>query len=111
MMMYRVRGAILIGIILTSIISWPRSTPVTYFPHSVTGDALFDYFKQVVAFHKLKHIGNVIDVSDGFYHNIIQFSKNLFLHSLNTGTNIGVIVFYNSLSSNDPLATAMSGMP
>ncbi|KIM44094.1 hypothetical protein M413DRAFT_25573 [Hebeloma cylindrosporum] len=61
MMMYRVRGAILIGILLTSIISWPRPTAVTYFPHTATGDALFDYFKQVVAFHKLEKVGNVID--------------------------------------------------
>jgi AGZA family xanthine/uracil permease-like MFS transporter len=64
-MMYRVRGAILIGILLTSIISWPRPTSVTYFPHTATGDALFDYFKQVVTFHKLKKVGNVIDVRYG----------------------------------------------
>lgn len=62
-MMYRVRGAILIGILLTSIISWPRGTPVTYFPHTASGDALFDYFKQVVSFHRLEKIGNAIDVS------------------------------------------------
>jgi xanthine/uracil/vitamin C permease (AzgA family) len=62
-MLYRVRGAILIGILLTSIISWPRSTPVTYFPHTTTGDALFNYFKQVVTFHKLEKVGNAIDVS------------------------------------------------
>jgi AGZA family xanthine/uracil permease-like MFS transporter len=61
--MYRIRGAILIGIILTAIISWPRPTPVTYFPHTPTGDALFDYFKQVVTFHKLEKVGNVIDVN------------------------------------------------
>ncbi|KAJ3492690.1 hypothetical protein NLJ89_g11181 [Agrocybe chaxingu] len=61
LMMYRVRGAILIGIILTSIVSWPRPTPVTFFPHTPTGDALFDYFKQVVTFHKLSKVGNVID--------------------------------------------------
>lgn len=63
LMMYRVRGAILIGILLTSIISWPRGTPVTYFPHTDAGDALFDYFKKVVTFHKLQKIGNAIDVS------------------------------------------------
>lgn len=62
MMMYRIRGAILLGILLVSIISWPRSTAVTYFPHTASGDALFDYFKNVVTFHKLKHVGNVIDV-------------------------------------------------
>ncbi|KJA22386.1 hypothetical protein HYPSUDRAFT_202188 [Hypholoma sublateritium FD-334 SS-4] len=61
LMMYRVRGAILLGILLTSIISWPRGTPVTYFPHTDSGDALFDYFKNVVQFHKLQKIGNVID--------------------------------------------------
>uniref|UniRef100_A0A8H7XMK2 Xanthine/uracil permease n=1 Tax=Psilocybe cubensis TaxID=181762 RepID=A0A8H7XMK2_PSICU len=65
MMMYRIRGAILLGILLVSIISWPRSTAVTYFPHTPSGDALFDYFKNVVTFHKLKHVGNVIDYNYG----------------------------------------------
>ncbi|KAF8180856.1 purine transporter [Pholiota molesta] len=65
LMMYRVRGAILIGILLTSIISWPRGTPVTYFPHTDAGDALFDYFKKVVTFHKLQKIGNAIDYHYG----------------------------------------------
>lgn len=65
MMMYRVRGAILLGILLTAIISWPRPTPVTYFPHTEAGDALFAFFKKVVAFHKLDHVGNVIDYNYG----------------------------------------------
>lgn len=63
LMLYRVKGAILIGIFLTSIISWPRPTAVTYFPHTPAGDDLFDFFKKVVTFHPLQHIGNVIDVS------------------------------------------------
>lgn len=63
LMLYRIKGAILIGIFLTSIISWPRPTSVTYFPHTPAGDDLFDFFKKVVTFHPLKHIGNVIDVS------------------------------------------------
>lgn len=62
LMLYRVRGAILIGIFLVSIISWPRPTSVTYFPYTEAGDALFDYFKQVVTFHPLTKVGNVIDV-------------------------------------------------
>jgi adenine/guanine/hypoxanthine permease len=62
-MLYRVRGSILIGIFLTSIISWPRSTPVTYFPHTPEGDALFDFFKQVVAFHDINAISKAITVS------------------------------------------------
>ncbi|KAK2462181.1 hypothetical protein APHAL10511_005813 [Amanita phalloides] len=60
-MMYHVQGAILIGIFLTAIVSWPRQTAVTYFPHTATGDKMFDFFKQVVTFHKLRKIGNVID--------------------------------------------------
>ncbi|KAJ7874698.1 permease family-domain-containing protein [Mycena olivaceomarginata] len=62
LMLYRVRGAILIGIFLTSIVSWPRPTAVTYFPHTPAGDALFDYFKQVVTFHRIQKVGNAIDV-------------------------------------------------
>ena len=63
LMIYRVRGAILIGIFLVSIISWPRPTPVTLFPHTDAGNAAFDYFKQVVNFRKLEKVGNVLDVS------------------------------------------------
>ncbi|KAF9467644.1 xanthine/uracil permease [Collybia nuda] len=68
LMLYRVRGAILIGIFLTSIISWPRPTPVTYFPHTPVGDDLFNYFKQVVTFHKLDKIGNAIQFNYGNGH-------------------------------------------
>jgi len=56
LMMYRVKGAIIAGILLVSIISWPRPTPVTYFPHTPLGDSAFDFFKQVVAFRPIKHI-------------------------------------------------------
>ncbi|KAH9015923.1 permease family-domain-containing protein [Lactarius pseudohatsudake] len=61
LMMYRVKGAILIGIFLTSIISWPRGTSVSVFPHTDAGDAAFDFFKKVVTFHPIKLIGNAID--------------------------------------------------
>jgi AGZA family xanthine/uracil permease-like MFS transporter len=67
MMMYRVRGAILLGILLVSIISWPRPTPVTYFPHDDLGDQRFDFFKKIVTFHPLQKIGNAIDVGDRFW--------------------------------------------
>ncbi|KAJ6602387.1 permease family-domain-containing protein [Mycena vulgaris] len=65
LMLYRVRGAILIGIFLTAIISWPRPTPVTYFPYTDAGNAAFDYFKQVVTFHSLEKVGNAIDFHYG----------------------------------------------
>jgi len=61
LMMYRIRGAILFGIFLVSIISWPRSTSVTLFPHTDAGDSAFNFFKQVVAFTPLRKVGNVID--------------------------------------------------
>lgn len=65
LILYRVRGAILVGIFLTSIISWPRSTPVTYFPHTQAGDALFGFFKQVVSFHNITTISKAITFNYG----------------------------------------------
>ncbi|KAI0641787.1 permease family-domain-containing protein [Trametes meyenii] len=65
LMLYRVKAAILIGIFITSVISWPRPTAVTYFPHTAAGDAMFDFFKQVVTFWPLKHIGNALDYNYG----------------------------------------------
>lgn len=62
-MLYHIRGAILIGIVFVSIISWPRSTPVTLFPHTAAGDSAFNFFKEVVAFKPLKRVANVINVS------------------------------------------------
>jgi adenine/guanine/hypoxanthine permease len=62
-MLYRVRGAILVGIFLTSIVSWPRPTPVTYFPYTEEGDALFSYFKRVVSFDRIRITGDAISVS------------------------------------------------
>lgn len=50
---YRVKGAIILGIMLVSIISWPRNTDVTYFPHTPVGDDAFNFFKKVVTFHPI----------------------------------------------------------
>jgi hypothetical protein len=62
-MLYRVRGAILLGIFLVSIISWPRPTMITYFPYTPAGDEAFDFFKKVMTFHPISTIGGAIDVS------------------------------------------------
>ena len=62
-MLYRIKGAILIGIFLTSLISWPRPTSVTAFPYTDAGNSAFDFFKQVITFRPLKLVGNVLDVS------------------------------------------------
>lgn len=54
LMAYRVKGAIIAGILLVAIISWPRSSSVTYFPHTPTGNDNFDFFKKVVTFHGIQ---------------------------------------------------------
>lgn len=56
LMMYRVKGAIIFGILLVSIISWPRDTSVTYFPHTEYGDESFEFFKKVATFHPIKRV-------------------------------------------------------
>lgn len=35
--------------------AFSRNTSFTYFPHTEIGDDMFDFFKQVVAFHPIKH--------------------------------------------------------
>lgn len=51
---YKVKGAIIAGILLVSIISWPRNTAVTYFPYTDVGNDNFDFFKKVVTFHGIE---------------------------------------------------------
>ncbi|KAJ9056264.1 hypothetical protein DSO57_1035028 [Entomophthora muscae] len=62
LLMFRVRGAMLIGILLVSFISWIRHTPVTYFPDTPEGDALFDYFKSIAGFHKIESILGIVKI-------------------------------------------------
>ena len=52
--MSQVKGAIFYGIAIVSIISWPRDTSFTYFPHTPDGDERFNFFKKVVGFHPIK---------------------------------------------------------
>jgi AGZA family xanthine/uracil permease-like MFS transporter len=54
LMTYKVRGAMIVGIALVSIFSWPRDTSVTFFPRTEIGDSRFEFFKNVVAFHPIK---------------------------------------------------------
>ncbi|KAI1823733.1 purine transporter [Xylaria intraflava] len=53
LLMYRIKAAIIVGIALVSIISWPRTTALTYFPYTPVGDDAFDFFRKVVDFHKI----------------------------------------------------------
>lgn len=50
-------GALLWPIFLVAIISWPRSTPVTHFPHTDLGDSDFNFFKNVVSARGFKLLG------------------------------------------------------
>ncbi|RIA93369.1 purine transporter [Glomus cerebriforme] len=51
--LYRIKGSILIGIILISVISWFRNTAFTYFPNTIVGDNRYEFFKRVANFHIL----------------------------------------------------------
>ncbi|KAI0399247.1 purine transporter [Xylaria palmicola] len=51
---FRVKAAIIAGILLVSIISWPRTTALTYFPYTAVGNDNFDFFRKVVDFHQIK---------------------------------------------------------
>ncbi|KAJ1965989.1 hypothetical protein IWQ62_002532 [Dispira parvispora] len=53
---FRVKGAILYGILFVSILSWIRTTPFTYFPYTDQGNRAFDFFKQVVTFHPIEKV-------------------------------------------------------
>ncbi|KAM5349761.1 hypothetical protein ACJ41O_006266 [Fusarium nematophilum] len=56
LMLYRIKGAVIIGVLLVSIVSWPRGTPVSYFGDDEISDDRFDFFKRVVAFHPIEKI-------------------------------------------------------
>jgi AGZA family xanthine/uracil permease-like MFS transporter len=56
LLLYRVRGAILIAIVFVAITSWPRVNAVTYFPYTASGDLMFNYFKKVVTVHNMKDV-------------------------------------------------------
>ncbi|PHH60740.1 hypothetical protein CDD81_1278 [Ophiocordyceps australis] len=58
--MYRVSGAVIMGIVLVSVVSWPRGTPVTLFPYTPLGDDGFAFFKKVVSLHPIQSILNVL---------------------------------------------------
>ncbi|KAF4632597.1 hypothetical protein G7Y89_g5523 [Cudoniella acicularis] len=61
LMMYRVKGAVIAGILLVSVISWPRNTPVTCFPDTDIGNFNFEFFKKIVTFHPIEKVLGVQD--------------------------------------------------
>jgi len=86
---YKVKGAIIAGILLVSIISWPRNTSVTYFPHTPAGDSNFDFFKKVVTFHPIKKVlaVNLWDLGDAGGQFVLALFTFLYVDILDcTGT-------------------------
>lgn len=57
LMLYRVRGALIIGIILVSVSSWPRGSAVTQFPYTTEGNDNWDFFKKVATWKGLSPLG------------------------------------------------------
>lgn len=55
-MMYRLKGAIIFGILLVSFISWPRNTPVTFFSDDAHGNEAYEFFKKVVTVHPISKV-------------------------------------------------------
>ncbi|KAF9205318.1 hypothetical protein BGZ59_000543 [Podila verticillata] len=53
-LLFRVKGAVLVGILVISILSWIRGTSFTFFPYTPAGNANFDYFKKVATFHPIQ---------------------------------------------------------
>lgn len=109
LMMYRVKGAVIAGILLVSIISWPRGTPVSYFPYTELGDSNFNFFKKVVDFHQIGSTLNVLNfnlsgVGGQFGLALITF---LYVDILDcTGTLYGMARFANLM---DPVTQDFEG--
>ncbi|KOS17359.1 putative xanthine/uracil permease [Escovopsis weberi] len=61
LMAFRVKYALVTGIAIVSIVSWPRHTTVTYFPDTPEGNSRFAFFKQFVAWHPLSRTLNQLD--------------------------------------------------
>ncbi|EKJ67473.1 hypothetical protein FPSE_12338, partial [Fusarium pseudograminearum CS3096] len=65
LMAFRVKYALIIGITIVSITSWPRGTSFTFFPDDADGDHRYEFFKQVVAWHPIEKTLNALDWNFG----------------------------------------------
>ncbi|KAL6874601.1 hypothetical protein HDV57DRAFT_519741 [Trichoderma longibrachiatum] len=109
LMIYRVKGAVIAGIILVSIISWPRTTPITYFPYTAVGDDSFNFFKKVVDFHRIEKTLNVQEWKVSEYGGQFGLALITFLYTdiLDcTGTLYGMARFANLI---DPVTQDFEG--
>ncbi|KAH7308676.1 permease family-domain-containing protein [Stachybotrys elegans] len=109
LMLYRVKAAIIAGILLVSVISWPRGTPVSYFPYDAVGDSNFDFFRRVVDFHQIGTTLNVLRFDPAEYTGQFGLALITFLYVdiLDcTGTLYGMARFANLI---DPVTQDFEG--
>jgi AGZA family xanthine/uracil permease-like MFS transporter len=109
LLMYRVKGAIIAGILLVSIISWPRGTSVTHFPYDAVGTDNFNFFKKVVDFHPISKTLNVQEWDVAAYGGQFGLALITFLYVdiLDcTGTLYGMARFANLI---DPVTQDFEG--
>ncbi|XP_030542228.1 adenine/guanine permease AZG2 [Rhodamnia argentea] len=59
-----VKGSMIYGIVLVTVISWFRGTAVTYFPYTPLGDERFKYFKKIAGFHKIKSTAGAVSFAN-----------------------------------------------
>lgn len=82
--MFRVRGAILIGILVVSMVSWIRHTPFTYFPDNETGNPAYEYFTSIVDFHTLKNTMVILSFDIWSRKALLALATLLYLDLLDT---------------------------
>ncbi|KAF2120536.1 permease family-domain-containing protein [Lophiotrema nucula] len=61
LMTYKVKAAMIAGIALVSIMSWPRTTSFTYFPYDAAGTDRWNFFRKVANFHPIDASLNALD--------------------------------------------------
>ncbi|GLJ36683.1 hypothetical protein SUGI_0738120 [Cryptomeria japonica] len=59
-----VKGAMIYGIVVVTLVSWLRGTAVTYFPDSPQGDRSFEYFKKVVDVHRIETTAGALSFAE-----------------------------------------------
>ncbi|KAJ6395236.1 hypothetical protein OIU77_020492 [Salix suchowensis] len=59
-----VKGAMIYGIVIVTVISWFRNTAVTTFPYTEVGNSSYEYFKKVVDVHVIEKTAGALSFKD-----------------------------------------------